>query len=673
MKKRFLSLLLIVALCMISILPAFAEDTSSVATDNNVMMVIDGSGSLTNAGGTDVDGLRYEAIDLFLGLLPDKNSHVGAIVFDDSKTLPLNTGLLELKSREDKRTLSKKVRNTKAGGNTDIGYALTTALEGLVQGTIDSDNPNCIIFFSDGETYLPDDAAMKASLKKKEEAIKKAKSLGIPIHCICLNTNNSASTKEVKHIADATGGLYEEIKSADDLSSVFESFYSLIYSEPGIPDDDITDVTGYLSKKFQIPSVGVEEVNVIIRSKKNNLKLGLIQPSGIALSDADIDALSINGSNFQMLKLVDLEPGVWELTVHGDPNCNVKLNWIYNTDLGADIECSIDPDNIPLNSEVEIRGYILNNGKRVTAEAAYSEYRANLVMTNASTEEKHTLTMDKDGASFVAKATLDEYATYYASLSMSCNKVERSSKSIVLNVGNTAPVPVSEVEEDSVSKCLGFGGEKEYDLSEFIKDAEDSSLDFELDFGENALDEDAVSLDGNILKVNLKDVKEGSVYIKATDSQGASCNFKFDLETKDRSPIVLGIIGAVLLIIAGIVIYILTRKPICSYQITVYSFDHNSGYSSQPITQQGFAGKLALTYFQIVECGITGEFRAISGKPVGCKFVAKTPFITEAGMELKSIVLNKGDSLTLYALEAKEDQSKGIHIIVEEDYNSFGY
>ena len=59
----------------------------------NVALVLDGSGSLvSNSNGTDNDGLRYEAIQLFLALLSDQGNEVSAIVFDDdSENYLLNT------------------------------------------------------------------------------------------------------------------------------------------------------------------------------------------------------------------------------------------------------------------------------------------------------------------------------------------------------------------------------------------------------------------------------------------------------------------------------------------------------------------------------------------------------------------------------------------------------
>lgn len=672
MKEKMLCWLLLCTLIFSSLITVQAQGNQT--DDSNVMMVLDGSGSLTNEGGTDVKGLRYEAVDLFLGLLPNSGSTVGSIVFDDSKTMPLNTGMTTLSGSEDKRILSDKIRNTKAGGDTDIGNALQTALMELTKNSVSSNASNCILLFSDGETYLTDKNAEAASIEKKNDALKTAKKLGIPIHCVCLNTNNSANTSEVKKIAEATDGIYMEINSADDLSNVFEQFYSLIYNEPGISDDIIIGPDGIFTKKFQVPSVGVAEVNIVIRTPKNNAKVTLTRPNGIQMSDSEMSAISTIGSNYQLTKLVEPDTGIWELQIKGDPNTRLSLNWIYNTELGADIECSADPNNIPLNSSVQINGYLLDNGSRVTDEASYHEYSATLVMTNAATGTENTLPMTSDGASFKADVTLNEYGTYYASLKLTCDRIERSSQSILLNVGNTGPVASPSTVEENIKIFPFSSGKVTFNLDDYVKDAEDTSLTYTL--GNYTYSNDAVTLADNTLNVDAKDAKSGTVIVSAADSQGASCEVTFKISTTDLT--LLFILIPLLLILIILLIVLKKRNAknntVCDYTITVEGFNNETGYSSSPIAQAGFKGKRSLNYWQTGDCGITGEFRAVhvKGQKFGrCEFVSKQKFETEAGVVTNSVPVNPGDDFHIYAVSAAEEGrfQKGIHIMVDFVFN----
>lgn len=669
MKKQMMGWLLTIALVITSFAVVPMGVQAEQMGDSNVMMVIDGSGSLSMHGGTDVEGFRYEAIDLFLGLLPDSGNKVGAIVFDDSQPMPLNSGLLDIQSTEDKRVLSEKIKNAEAGGDTDIGNALQAALAELAETSEAPEKNSFLLLFSDGETDLDNNSDMQASLAQKEDAMETAKKLGIPIHGICLNTNNSANTSEVKKLADETGGIYLEIRSADDLGEVFTQLYRLING-----DQDPIQVAGEFEKTFQVPSYGVKEVAVVIRNNGQQVPLTMIRPNNIAMSDMELAAISINGSTYQMVKLVSPEAGIWTLQGHGDPNTEIYLNFIYNTDLGADIECDMDTNHIPLNSQVDIRGYLLLGDQRVAEETPYLEYSATLVMQNATTGAENLLPMQSDGASYFSRATLDEYGTYYATLKLTCDNIERSSKSIVLNVGNSAPTAIEETVKKTVSLTPFSSGKVTFDMNDYVSDEEDSALDYSL--GYYSYSNGAVTLDNNVLTIDAKDARSGLVTVVARDSGGAFCEVNFEVVTKNLTLLFI----LIPLLILAIILFVVVKKKsalkntVCNYTIMVESFDNETGMYSAPFSQSGFKGKLPLGHFQINECGVHGEFQAIpvKGKKFGkCEFVSKEKFETEAGMLVNKIAINEGDDLRLYAPSATEEnrQQKGVHIIVEMNYD----
>ena len=53
----------------------------------NVVFVLDESGSMS---GSDANELRYEAVDLFLGIATDTGNYMGAVSFDDTIVLQEN-------------------------------------------------------------------------------------------------------------------------------------------------------------------------------------------------------------------------------------------------------------------------------------------------------------------------------------------------------------------------------------------------------------------------------------------------------------------------------------------------------------------------------------------------------------------------------------------------------
>ena len=106
-----------------------AEATSVAANRYNVVLVIDKSGSLRdgNGSGTDPEGLRFDAMKLFLGLLTETGNHVGVVAFDDE--IRFDSGLRIVDSLDEKKELVSAVEALGTSYDTDIGGAVLRAAE----------------------------------------------------------------------------------------------------------------------------------------------------------------------------------------------------------------------------------------------------------------------------------------------------------------------------------------------------------------------------------------------------------------------------------------------------------------------------------------------------------------------------------------------------------------
>ena len=669
-KKKFTAVILAVLLMlnMLSAVPVFAQEgeAQAIAKHYNVMLVIDGSGSLVGARGTDAQGYRYRALELFLGVLTNEGNKVGAIVFNHEKEMPLDTGLVDLPSMADKKNFAGEIEAAGAQGDTDIGSALLRALEELQGQEADPDIPSCILLFSDGETDLGNEADTQASLERKEQAVQEAKRLGIPIHGICLNSNNSANTQEVKGIADGTGGFYQEIQSAEDLNDAFLQFYSLIYGETVIRGEE-EDMPA--EKKFKIPSVGVVEVNIVMESVSDEKTVTLTRPDGIAYSDAELEASSISAGMYEVIKIVDPEPGVWTLYVDDAPGIKIRFDWIYNTDLSAEIEC--DAQEVSLDTDVTVRGYLLSQGARVEDSADYEEYSGTLILTNAATGESENYPMQSDGTSFYTDVRFSEYGSYDASIQLTCGDIIHNSESTRIDVGNEAPIALQSVVKKSI-KVLPFGGASaSFDLNEYVVDPEGDSLAYEL--GTYSYDADMVTLEGSTLNVNAEGAKKGTVVVKASDSQGASTEVTFEIGVVNLT--FLFILIPLLIAAAVLIVLFMNQKKkksaVYAGTVTVSSFDHNTGNSSQPWPQTGVKYKKNLREWQVIDCGVQGDFIAKCAKgkkSADLYFVSGQPFETEGGQIVKEYRFVAGDDIRLYAPAATEDDhmTRGIRVIVSE-------
>ena len=110
------SALLLALLLLLSLMPgsfASAEEPNADVNRFNVVLVIDKSGSLRDANGqgTDPDGLRFDAMRLFLGLLTERGNNVGAVVFDQE--IRYDSGLRKMDGMEDKKNLIREAEGGK--------------------------------------------------------------------------------------------------------------------------------------------------------------------------------------------------------------------------------------------------------------------------------------------------------------------------------------------------------------------------------------------------------------------------------------------------------------------------------------------------------------------------------------------------------------------------------
>lgn len=667
-KKRSYSLaaILMILFILAANVSVWAEEKAErkTAKHYNVVLVIDGSGSLTYELGTDKEGYRYEALELFLSVLTNEGNKVGAIVFNDSEKMPLDTGLKELNTMAAKKELSQSIRDTKVDGDTDIGGALQQAISELTGSGADPELPSCILLFSDGETDLGNPEATNASLKKKEQAIAEARKDGIAIHGICLNANNSANTQEVKGIAEGTDGIYLEINSPSDLNNAFLEFYSLIYGETKNSGEW---EPGPVEKTFKIPSEGVAEVNILIEAEKNITGINLVRPDRTAYSDTELDAISIATGKYKVIKIVDPIQGVWKIKVEGDPGTKIKFDWIYNTDLSAEIECN--SEKASLNENIAIKGYLLSDGKRVEDTNVYGEYSGTLVLTDAVTGEASTYPMEVDGAAFSADVAFSEYGTYYAAIQLTCGNLVHTSNSTAINVGNQAPVAEKKTIQKKIVLLPFKSAKTTFNLNDYVSDPEGDKLTFEL--GTYSYDTDKVKLEDDKLSIDAGKDKEGNVKVTAKDSQGAACELTFNIKTQNFTVliVVLLIVIIMAILIALFISKYIGTTAVCPWTITVESFDNVSGTSSQPYPQTGLKRKKNISDWNITECGIQGYFVADykkGEKDAGLKFVSKQPFETEGGQVIKEYKFILGDDLKLFAPSATDDDHmvRGVRIIV---------
>lgn len=651
--RRILAALLVFVLALSAFaLDGYAQTGNGANNRFNVVVVLDASGSMRS---TDPNGLRYEAVNQFTSLLAEQGNVLGGVVFHDDVEAELAPTLICDQAGKDAVTAMLKSIPSNDGW-TNTGAGLERAVE-MLRTHGDADKPSVILFLSDGNTEMGTEEETQQSLERKAEALQAAREDGVVIYSVCLNENHAADVSEMQQLSDATGGVFREVTRAEDLQEVFNSFYDLIYGTSTITlVDDKFPESGQLETSFEVPGLGVEEVNIIIYG--NTTRKSLRRPDG-----TESEATSIEYDTFSMVKLTDVVPGTWTLVTQGIPGDSIKINMVYNTNLS--IEVTSDPQEQIVNptDSVTIYARLKGDGILATTGEEYVGYRAQLELMDAYGEPLETIPMQLVDEHFEITRSFEE-GTYYYSVKVDGNYIEKESDQIgpltstssALSAQeeiNTPPVPVSDQVEASVKIWPFVGGSYTLDMKTLATDAQDTILRYKIESSSFLQGTDYTVDADDVLHMEHFSLSKGAFTISATDSGGLSCQIEVVIKTINIGMmaligmIVLGLIGAA---VFGGLVYAAAQRP-WRGQLTVRNlFNH---VSSAP--RGDFRGSIALKKFGIGNCGLDGKFVATGHNHL--EFVSKSPVRPMVngilGDATKRVSLSSGTT-TIYINENKQ-------------------
>lgn len=571
MKKSISCKCLLFVLCTVLLFlicfPSYASaaDVQSESNRFNIVFVLDASNSINY---TDENNLRFEAIELFSNLLAEEGNTLGGVVF--SNGIDAEQPLQRISSQTDKDAVTSIFRSVVPVGYTNIGEALKRAVE-LIKENGSQDLPSVIVFLSDGNTEMPTDDELVESLEKKADALYEARKNDIQIYTVCLNANGRADTSEMEQISSATGGVFEEVSSAEDLQDVFNAFYNLIYGTSTITlADDVFTPDGTLSTPFQVPGIGVEEVNIIIAGKPHDISL--VSPNG---STPNVSQVSSELCTF--LKMKDVVPGNWTLNTVGVPGDSVKINMVYNVNLEVEATTDVEQVQIYEHQPFKVIAILKSGSVLANSKEQYTGYEAELNVMNAYHELIKTVPMITSGNGFEAELSLSEGA-YFCSASIRGNYIEKTSNElgpIAVAIQpkqevepkeipvNTPPKPI----KDSVSKTVYIlpfmPANLNVDLKSLATDTDGDSLQYKV-VSSSFIENEDYTVSNDILTMNHFSLFKGSYDIQATDPKGESCTIELVVTSVNVgliALILLGVAALVAIAVFGVLLYIAFTKP----------------------------------------------------------------------------------------------------------------
>ncbi len=511
---------------------AAAEENISTANRYNVVLVMDKSGSLRNADGvgTDPDGLRFDAMRLFLGLLTETGNNVGTIAFDEA--IRYDSGLKAVDSLDDKKELVQAVEALGTSYDTDIGLAVLRAAETL-SGMKDRNGLPCaILLLTDGMTDFSGNPRSWLLYDRSEAAAQKALQIareeGITIHGILLNVDGRAQNgeDEIRFYTDGTRGQIQTVASPEDLTAAFARFYSIINkTEYNNTNKVVFSDQGETETVFSVPAFGTEEVNIVIEHENALSRLESIRVTAPDGSDYPIDAHMLEASRFQLVKIPEPVSGQWRVALRGTPGDSVDVCMIYNASMNISLSSDADRECGEVLKPILFRAVVTDTDVNID-EVTLKDIPGKLVIKDLSTGETTRYPMDVSADGYSLALTFDKGGEYEVTASVELKDFDVRSDSVVLRIDVPQPFAKQSLISDYRSSGTIRDSAWELSLDGFFEDPKGTALSYTLS---DSLGGAAEIRDG-ILRVKLNELDENASFtVTATDAYGLTASLPVEL------------------------------------------------------------------------------------------------------------------------------------------------
>lgn len=570
--------------------PVLAEDSDNSDRHYNIELVVDASGSLTR---TDPEDNRYTAIDIFLQTLRENGNQVGSVVF--TSQIEEDTGLSDMNSKSSKEKLSSQIQAYVPDvGDTNIGLALQTAVDRLKDG--EKDYEKIILLLSDGNTDLGSEAADEESLALERKAIEGCISEGIKVYGICLNANGTANLEEFQSMTAQTSGSFLEVKSSENLVAALKDFYGQIFKTKFISDTK-TIQGGETRKSIEVPSYGIEELNITINNASKLSGLTLTQPNEVEMSANEFGGISSIIGDYYFIKIREPEDGLWVVTAQGKEGTQITFDFVFNSDNTVGLETVSGENSFSLNEDVELEAGFYAKGAKLTGENYYENYTGTVVVCPADggEEDSQYYSMEADGENgFKASLSYEEEGTYKVYAVLTCGEFETLSDPITISLGNDLPVFSAGDDLVTITVTKLFNREKTLNIGQYFSDKEDQDLSLSI-LASSYEEGEIEGPEGN--EILLKKLVDGKMTIQAEDRNGGSVQGVIQIKVKDLTWLILLAGGVLLLLVLGILLFSVykARKRFFAGYLSVFSASQVDDSGSRPASS--FTGKYALSNF----------------------------------------------------------------------------
>ena len=516
--------LLLALLLLLSLMPgsfASAEEPNADVNRFNVVLVIDKSGSLRDANGqgTDPDGLRFDAMRLFLGLLTERGNNVGAVVFDQE--IRYDSGVRKMDGMEDKKDLIREAEAFTPAYDTDIGSAVLRATQMLQGMREENDLPCMILLLTDGKTDFTTEAGQEkkqASWAVAQQALDAAKEAHITISGILLNVDGKGDGGrwEFQAYTQGTGGSFVEVSRPEDLAGAFR----LAFSNEGRAEFF-----------FTVPSFGVEEVNVIVehdtapdeRTLDTLVGVEILQPDGSRYDDAEHALLS---TRYILVKIPAPAVGEWQVRLVGEPEDWVDVTMVYNASMSVSLDGDRPSGAYRAYSPYTFTASVTDPGVGQIAQEELQNLRAVLAVENLATGDVREYAMTAGENAYTSEISFLKGGDYALTAEVGIGGFKVRSAPMAVTV---EPWPLV-AKVSRITDILQYGrfvGDCwELELGDLFGVTDTSGIRYSLSDDCGGI----LSIEDGVLRARFGVNEEVSFVLTASDLMGQSAVISFDLK-----------------------------------------------------------------------------------------------------------------------------------------------
>jgi len=184
-----------------------ALNLSNTDTEASILMLIDVSGSMS---GEKLDNAK-QAARASIDAAIKNHTEVAILTFSGSCDSPIAA---KIGFTKNKKTLVDFVNSLSAGGSTPLGSALKKANYFMKKNKSAASKMELILLLADGEGSCGNVNNVLRDLKA-QEIVFRHETIGLGVQ------SNSKAARELRHIADTTGGSYHHTNNPKQLKKIF--------------------------------------------------------------------------------------------------------------------------------------------------------------------------------------------------------------------------------------------------------------------------------------------------------------------------------------------------------------------------------------------------------------------------------------------------------------------